>query len=81
MKPEIFKYAIDNRNRIRFLYGLRETVIEPYCISRDKSGRKVIYGKPNASNEIKKYEFIKIANIRVLTENHFSAFTPVAANA
>lgn len=81
MKPEIFKYAIENRSKIRFLYGLRETVIEPYCISRDKSGKKVIYGRPNASNKIEKYEFIKIANIRVLSERHFSPYAPMMANA
>lgn len=77
MKSEIFYYAIQKRNKIKFLYGLEEIVLEPYYISYDKSGNKVIYGKPYYSNHIKKYEYKKIANIKVLNNFRFSPIIPI----
>ncbi|MDO8549279.1 MAG: hypothetical protein Q7S39_03880 [Ignavibacteria bacterium] len=72
MKTEIFSSAIYNRNKIKFLYGLNEILLEPYYIMRERSGKKVIYGRPNNSNEVKKFEFNRIANIKVLNEVRFS---------
>jgi hypothetical protein len=77
MKSQIFYEAIFNRKKIRFLYGLEEITLEPYYISYDKSGNKVIYGKPDFSNQIKKYEYKKIANIRILNRLRFSPIIPI----
>lgn len=55
MKTEIFETAIKNRNRLRFLYGLNEVLIEPYYLTVEKNGSKVIYGKVYQSSEIKKF--------------------------
>ncbi|MGE5430213.1 MAG: hypothetical protein ACM3QX_04015 [Syntrophomonadaceae bacterium] len=79
MKSQIFKSAIFNRFKIKFLYGLQEVELDPYFLSYDKNGQKVIYGKTNFSNEIKKYEFARIANIKVLCRNRFSPILPIAS--
>lgn len=78
MKTEIFSSAIHNRKKIRFIYGLDEVLLEPYYIMTDKSGRKVIYGRPNNSNEVKKFEFKQIANIKVLNTSRFSPIIRVS---
>jgi len=77
MKTEIFETAIKNRNRLSFLYGLNEVLLEPYYITREKSGSKVIYGKVYQSSEIKKFNYSKIANIKVLEKKRFSPITPI----
>ncbi|MDP2362628.1 MAG: hypothetical protein Q8M94_02540 [Ignavibacteria bacterium] len=77
MKTEIFETAIKNRNRLSFLYGLNEVLIEPYYITMEKSGSKVIYGKVYQSSEIKKFNYSKIANIKVLEKKRFSPIIPI----
>jgi hypothetical protein len=77
MKTEIFETAIKNRNRLSFLYGLNEVLIEPYYITMEKSGSKVIYGKVYQSSEIKKFNYCKIANIKVLEKKKFSPIIPI----
>ena len=77
MKTEIFETAIKNRNRLRFLYGLSEVLLEPYYITMEKSGSKVIYGKVYQSSEIKKFNYSKIANIKVLEKKRFSPIIPI----
>lgn len=77
MKSEIFSQAIHNRNTIKFLYLLNEVTIDPYLISQDKSGKKIIYGKTYNSSEIKKFDFDKIVNIKVLKKNKFSPVIPI----
>ena len=72
MKTQIFSEAIIKRNQIKFHYCFNEVVLEPYYISRDKSGRKVIYGRVNNSCEIKKFEFGLITNIKVYSDKRFS---------
>lgn len=72
MKTEIFSKAISNREQIQFLYGTNEVVLEPYYITKDKSGRKVIYGRVLNSSEIKKFEYSMIANIKVFSDKRFS---------
>jgi hypothetical protein len=72
MKTEIFSSAIYNRNKIRFLYGLNEVLLEPYYIMTEKTWKKVIYGRANNSHEVKKFEFNRIANIKVLNTSRFS---------
>jgi hypothetical protein len=81
MKSELFSLAIMNRNRVKFLYQLNEVVLDPYYITREKNGKKVIYGKMNNSNEIKKFEYDRIANIRVLRSIRFSPIIPLMPRA
>jgi hypothetical protein len=38
----------------------------------ERSGKKVIYGRPNNSNEVRKFEFNRIANIKILNASRFS---------
>lgn len=77
MKTEIFLSAIRNRNNLRFLYDLKETVIEPYYVSRESTGRKVIYGRLSRTNEVKRFAYNKITNIRVMRNLRFSPVIPI----
>jgi len=77
MKTNIFLTAIKNRNNLRFLYGLSEMMIEPYYITREKSGKKVIYGRVKSTSEVRKFEYDKISNIRVLRDVKFSPVIPI----
>ena len=77
MKTELFSKAIINRNRIKILYDLKETLLEPYFISRNKEGKKVVYGRVNNSSEIRMIEYDKIFNIKVLNYSHFSPIIPI----
>jgi hypothetical protein len=79
MKSQLFYSAIYNRFKVQFLYGLKEVILEPYFISLDKSGKKVIYGRADSSNEIKRYEFGRIANIKILNKRRFSPIIPLAS--
>ena len=72
MKTQIFSDAINNRNQIRFLYGLDEVILEPYYLIKSRSGKKFIYGRVNNSAEIKKFEYSLIANIKVFSDKRFS---------
>ena len=80
MKSEIFTSAINRRNRIRFIYGTEEILIEPYYLSKERNGKKVIYGRMCNTNEIKKFEYNKIANIKILKGNKFSPIIPIIVN-
>ncbi len=77
MKSNVFVEAISKRNKVRFNYGLTEIIIEPYYLSKDKYGKKVIYGKLNYSNEIRRFEYEKISNLKLLEFNHFSPIIPI----
>ena len=77
MKTNIFLTAIKNRNNLRFLYGITELMIEPYYITKEKSGKKVIYGRVKSTNEIRKFVYDKISNIRVLDDVKFSPVIPI----
>ena len=77
MKSEIFSFAISNRNQLRFLYGLSEVILDPYYITRNKSGKKVIYGRINNSSEVGRFEYDKIVNIKVLKSRRFSPVIPI----
>lgn len=77
MKSLLFSNAISNRNRIRFIYGLREVILEPYYISRNKNGKKVVYGRVNNSNEVCMFEYDRIYNIKVLESNRFYPLIPI----
>ncbi len=77
MKSEIFSNAIRCRRKLRFLYGLDEIIIEPYYISRDRHGKKVLFGRKNNSSEVSIFEYAKIFNIRVLGTTRFSPIIPI----
>jgi len=77
MKTDIFIQAIRKRNNLRFLYGLQEVNLEPYYITKDRSGKKVIYGRLKNTNEIRKFEYDKIANIRIIESFRFSPRIPI----
>jgi len=77
MKTDIFSEAIHNRSNLRFLYNLQEILIEPYYITRERSGKKVIYGRVRKTNEVRKFEYEKISNIRVLNNFRFSPVIPI----
>jgi predicted DNA-binding transcriptional regulator YafY len=77
MKTDIFIQAIRKRNNLQFLYGLQEINIEPYYITKNRSGKKVIYGRLRNKNEIRKFEYDKIANIRIIDSVRFSPRIPI----
>jgi hypothetical protein len=77
LKSEIFLDAIMKRNTIRFLYCLQETTIDPYFIARNKLGKKVIYGRDFGSSVVRKYEYDKIINIKILKNPRFSPIIPI----
>ncbi|MFZ1289357.1 MAG: hypothetical protein WAR79_04675 [Melioribacteraceae bacterium] len=77
MKTEIFNSAINQRRRLKFLYNLNMVEVEPYYLSKNRNGNKVIYGRVNSSNEIKMFEFNKIFNIKILGKSKFSPIIPI----
>ena len=77
MKSDIFSFAIFNRNQLRFHYDFDEVLLDPYYVSKENTGKKVIYGRINNTSEIKKFEFDKIVNLRILDENKFSPVIPI----
>ena len=79
MKSDIFLQAIKNRNNLQFLYGLQQVNLEPYYISRNKIGKKVIYGRIKNSNQIVKFEYSRIANIKIVESFRFSPRIPITA--
>jgi len=81
MKTDIFLSAIHKRSNIRFLYNLKEILIDPYYVSRESNGKKVIYGRVRRTNEIRKFEYEKISNIRVLENFRFSPVIPIIPQA
>ena len=76
MKTDIFSSAINRRNKLKFLYGLSEIELEPYYLTKNKTGKKVIYGRVNNSNEVKMFEYDRIFNIKVLN-NRFYPIIPI----
>jgi hypothetical protein len=77
MKTEIFTKAIHYRNLIRFIYFLDEMIIEPYFISSEKPGKKFLYGRIPGTNEVRRFEYSAIANIKVLKDKRFSPVIPI----
>lgn len=77
MKSEIFVTAIQNRFPVKFLYRLNEVELEPYFITCNEFGKKVIYGRVNKTNEIKFFEYDAIANIKTLNNIKFSPIIPI----
>ena len=78
MKSDIFIHAIKKRNNLQFLYSLQEVNLEPYYIAKNKFGQKIIYGRVKNSNQIRKFEYNKIANIRIVESFRFSPRIPIS---
>ncbi|GMU85864.1 MAG: hypothetical protein AMXMBFR48_11060 [Ignavibacteriales bacterium] len=68
MKSLIFLEAIDKRRKVTFLYDYTLVEIEPYFLAMDRFGHKVVYGKVSGTLTVRKFEFIKISNLRVLMQ-------------
>jgi len=77
MKTELFKNAINLRRRVRFLYGLKDIEIEPYYVTTRSDGKKVVFGKLKYSNEIRAFDYNKIANLKILDYARFSPIIPI----
>lgn len=77
MKLEIILSAIRDKNNLRFLYNKKETIIEPYYFSSEISGGKIIYGRLYGTREIRRFEYKKIRNIRVMNDLKFSPEIPI----
>jgi len=77
MKTELFTNAINLRKPVRFLYGLKDIEIEPYYITQKRNGKKVVFGKLKYSNEIRAFDYDKIANLKVLDYARFSPIIPI----
>ena len=77
MKTDIFIHTIRNRNNLQFLYGLQKIHLEPYYIAKNSTGKKVIYRRLKNTNEIRKFEYDKIANIRIIESFRFSPRIPI----
>lgn len=77
MKTDLFASAIKNRNKLRFLYSLNEIELEPYYITINKLGDKVVYGRVSSTNEVKMFRYNKIYNIKVLNFTKFSPIIPI----
>jgi hypothetical protein len=60
MKTNLFADAIKNRNKLRFLYNLNEVVLDPYYVTTDKLGDKVVFGRISHTNEVKMFRYNKI---------------------
>jgi hypothetical protein len=77
MKSLLFTSAILNRNRVKFLYGFEEVIMEPYYIGKNKNGKKVLFGRTTGSNEIKIFEYDKMLNIKIFQFEKFSPVIPI----
>lgn len=77
MKSEIFKKAISKNQNIRILYKFYQVEFEPFFLSMNKFGKKVILGRDNISNEIKEFEFNRIYNIKVLPKTKLLSIFPI----
>ncbi|NLT49725.1 MAG: hypothetical protein GXX85_02260 [Ignavibacteria bacterium] len=77
MKSVIFQKAIKNRNKIRMLYKLNEIVVEPYYVTMNRNGKKVVYGRICNSNKVEMLEFDKILNIKMLEKLKFYPLIPI----
>jgi hypothetical protein len=76
MKSKIFASAIKNRNSISFLYGVEIINLDPY-FTTEEQGKKFIYGRTVTSAAIRRFEYSKIANIKIITNKRFSPIIPI----
>jgi hypothetical protein len=77
MKSDLFLSAISKRKKVQFLYGIMEIIIDPYYITRNSVGKKIVYGKLNYSSEIRAFEYDKITNLKIIEYSQFSPIIPI----
>ncbi len=77
MKTDLFSEAIRNRNKLKFIYDLEEIVMDPYYLTVNKLGSKVVFGRVSSTNEVKQFQYNKIYNIKVLDYTKFSPIIPI----
>ncbi|MBE2280569.1 MAG: hypothetical protein IAE91_09270 [Ignavibacteriaceae bacterium] len=77
MKTEKFLSAIHHRFRVKFYYSAQEFVVDPYLISFDKNGNKILYAKEKNSDVVKKFDYKGMCNLKVLTDERFVPAIPV----
>ncbi|MCK9280810.1 MAG: hypothetical protein M0P71_09325 [Melioribacteraceae bacterium] len=77
MKSLLFTTAIIKRLKVSFIFGAELISLEPYYISKNKNGEKVVFGRINNLNEIRVFEYNKIFNLRLLEQNRFSPLIPI----
>jgi hypothetical protein len=77
MKTNLFADAIKNRNKLKFLYDLEEVMLDPYYLTTNKLGDKVVFGRISSTNEVKMFQYNKIYNIKVLDYTKFSPIIPI----
>jgi len=77
MKSQIFLSAINRRRKVQFLYGIMEIILDPYYITRNSNGKKLVYGKLNYSSQVRAFEYNKISNLKVLEYSLFSPMIPI----
>ena len=77
MKSLLFSTAIINRLKVSFIFSSELISLEPYYISKNKKGEKVVFGRIYNRNEIRVFEYNKIFNLRLLDQNRFSPLIPI----
>lgn len=76
MKSMIFSEAIRNRNSIVFIYGVEYITLDPY-FTTEENGKKYIYGRTPSSPAVKRFEYSRIANIKIVKAKRFSPIIPI----
>jgi hypothetical protein len=51
--------------------------VEPYFITCNQTGKKVVYARVIGSNEIKMFEYDHIYNIKIIRADRFSPIIPI----
>ncbi len=77
MKGEILFEAMVKRHKLQFAYGTDVVTLEPYYLSTMSNGKKVVFGRVNNTNEIRMFEYDKIANVKVLRHSRFAPIIPI----
>jgi hypothetical protein len=77
MKSDILTMAINRRSKVRFLYRMEEVIFDPYFILYEEDGSKAIYGKADTLQQLKKFDFRRIVNLKMLPLEHFNPDVPV----
>jgi hypothetical protein len=77
-KNEIIENAILNRNRIRFRYGFKNIMLEPYFSKQNSTGKQILYGRIVSKNEIEKFDFDKMIDVSNLNLRKFSPIIPIS---
>jgi len=76
-RDEIIKHAIIKRTKIRFRYAMKNVIIEPYFSKENNNGKKILYGRAVSKNEIEKFDYDKIIDIKLLNSRKFSPIIPI----